>query len=335
MRAYVFTGYGDSSAMELREVDAPSPGPGQVQIQVRAAGLNPIDYKTRQGSVRLINRLVFPAVAGNELAGVVSAVGSGVSRFSTGDRVYARVDKSQMGAFAEYAVVAEDLLAAMPSSLTFEQAAGVPLAGLTALQALRDELAVAKGSKIFISGGAGGVGTFAIQLAKWLGAEVATTASVRGAELTKRLGADVIVDYTTEKFDDLLHGYDGAFELIGGETLDRAFRILKPGAKIVSVAGRPEPATARLDLKAGILLTALFWAISIGTRRKARRRGITYRYLLMHPSGDDLTLLAGLLDSGKLEVVLDRTFAFQDIAEAMTYLESGRAKGKIVVTLEK
>jgi alcohol dehydrogenase len=320
--------------MELREVDTPSPGPGQVQIHVRAVGLNPIDYKTRQGAVRIINRLTFPAVAGNELAGVVSAVGSGVSRFSTGDKVYARVDKNQMGAFAEYAVVAEDLVAVMPSSLTFEQAAGVPLAGLTALQALRDELSVAKGSKIFISGGAGGVGTFAIQLATWLGAEVATTASVRGAELTKRLGADVIVDYTTEKFDDVLHGYDGAFDLIGGDTLDRTFKILKPGAKIVSVAGLPEPATARLDLEAGPFLTALFWALSLGTRRKARRHNVTYRYLLMHPSGDDLTVLAGLIDSGKLEVVLDRTFAFRDIADAMAYLETGRAKGKVVVSLE-
>jgi NADPH:quinone reductase-like Zn-dependent oxidoreductase len=331
--AYVFTGYGDSSAMEIREMDAPTPGPGEVRIRVRAAGLNPIDYKTRQGEARLINRLTFPAVAGNELAGVVDAVRPGARRLAVGDRVYARMHKRRMGAFAEYAVVGEDLVAAMPSSLTFEQAAGVPLAGLTALQALRDELAVTKGSKVFISGGAGGVGTFAIQLAKWLGAQVATTASTRGAELVKRLGADVIVDYTAERFDEILRDYDGAFDLIGGQTLDRTFKILKPGAKVVSIAGRPEPVTARQDLAAGPVLAALFWGASFGTRRLARQHGVDYRFLLMHPSGADLAVLADLVDSRDLEVVLDRAFPFDDIADAMTYLESGRAKGKVVVTL--
>jgi NADPH:quinone reductase-like Zn-dependent oxidoreductase len=195
MRAYVMTRYGDASAMELRDVPEPVAGDGEVLVRVRAAGLNPIDYKVRQGAMRMVHRLDLPQVAGSELAGVVEAVGAGVIRFAVGDRVFARVDKKKLGAYATYAVVDETLVGRMPQSLDFADAAGLPLAGLTALQALRDDLGVTKGERVFISGGAGGVGTLAVQLAVWMGAEVATTASPRGEERVRSLGATTVINY--------------------------------------------------------------------------------------------------------------------------------------------
>jgi len=227
--------------------------------------------------------------------------------------------------------VREEYLARMPAALDFEAAAAVPLAALTALQALRDELGLTSGQRVFIPGGAGGVGTFAIQIAKHLGAEVATTASPRGDALVRRLGADTVIDYTRERFEDTLRDYDGAFDLLGGDDLARAFSVVKRGGSVVSIAGTPEPETARRDLGRGGGLAALFWAISFGTRRRAAKHGVRYRYLFMHPSGRDLEELASLIDAKKIEVVVDRVFPFAEAKEAMAYLEGGRAKGKVVV----
>jgi alcohol dehydrogenase len=190
---------------------------------------------------------------------------------------------------------------------------------------------VRAGQRIFIPGGAGGVGTFAIQLAKFFGAHVATTASARGEALVRRLGADVVVDYTRERFEARLSGYDGAFDLLGGDTLARLMPVLARGARIVSVAGMPEPTTARQDLGRGTGLAALFWLASLATRVRAARHGLSYRYLFMHPSGDDLAFLASLIDAGRLEVVVDRVFPFEEALQAMAYLETGRAKGKVVL----
>ena len=332
MQAYVLTRYGDSSAMELRDVPEPTAGEGEVLIRVRAAGLNPVDSGIRQGKLRMVTPFKLPLVAGSELAGVVEAVGPGVTRFTAGDRVFARVDKRKLGAYAAYAVVHETLVAKMPESLDFTDAAGLPLAGLTALQALRDELGVIAGEKVFISGGAGGVGTLAIQLAVWLGAQVATTASPRGEELVRSLGATTVIDYQKQKFKDVLSDYDAAFDLTGGQDLPDALTILKPGAKAVSVAGVPEPGTAA-DMGKGALMAAVFWAMSVKIRRQARRKGVGYRYMFMHPSGEDLGLLAGLVDKGELKPVTDRVFPFGQIADAFAYIEQGRAKGKVVVQM--
>lgn len=331
MRAFVLTRYGGPEAAELREVPVPEPGERTLRIRVQAAGLNPVDFKTRQGKLKVIRSYPLPIVMGNELSGVVDACGPGVTGFSPGDRVYARVDKDDMGALAEYACVREEFVARMPTSLDFAAAAGVPLAGLTALQALRDELHVRAGQRIFISGGAGGVGTFAIQLARNLGASVSTTASPRGEALVRKLGAETVVDYTRARFDEALRDLDGVFDLIGGDTLNRSFSIVKPGSTVVSIAGVPEPETARKDLGRGGFLAALFWAISLGTRMRAARRGARYRYLFMHPSGHDLAELARTIDAGKLEVIVDRVFSFKDVAAAYAYLEGGHAKGKVVV----
>jgi alcohol dehydrogenase len=334
MRAFVLTGYGGPERTALTDFPQPSPGAGQILVRVRAAGLNPVDFKTRAGMLKVIRNYPLPIVMGNELAGVVAGVGPGVTRFAQDDRVFARVDKDHMGAFAEYAVVHEDHAARMPASLDFPAAAAVPLAGLTALQALRDELQVSAGQRVFIPGGAGGVGTFAIQVAKHFGAEVATTASPRGDALVRRLGADVVIDYTRDRFEDKLSGYDCAFDLLGHETLARVWAVLKPGGRVVSIAGMPEPMTARKDLGRGSGLAALFWIASLPTRLRAARHGMSYRYLFMHPSGAELAELAALIDGKKLGVVIDRVFPFAEAQEALAYLETGRAKGKVVLAME-
>ncbi|HTF62164.1 MAG TPA: NADP-dependent oxidoreductase [Edaphobacter sp.] len=332
MRAYVLKHYGGPEGSLLMDVSAPTPRPRDIVVQVRAAGLNPVDFKFRQRKLRAILRPKLPLVLGNELAGEVIAVGSYVKRFRVGDRVFARVAKDRAGAFAEQACVDEDDAAHMPRNLDFTAAAAVPLAGLTALQALRDELRVKPGQKVFISGGAGGVGTFAIQIAKWLGAHVTTTASKRGEALVRSLGCDKVIDYTVQDVSNEEGRFDAGFDLIGGKTLEQMFEIMKPGTKIVSVAALPEPQTAIRDLGGRRALSAIFWLISYGIRSRARRVGISYRYLFMHPSGSDLALLAELIEQGKLKAIVDRTYPFAKIAEALDYVESGRAKGKVVIT---
>jgi NADPH:quinone reductase-like Zn-dependent oxidoreductase len=333
MRAYVLKHYGGPEGSRLLDVPAPAPGPCDILVEVRAAGLNPVDFKFRQGKLRAILRPKLPFVLGNELAGEVIAVGNGVKRFRMGDRVFARVAKERAGAFAEQACVDEDHAAHMPRNLDFTAAAAVPLAALTALQALRDELGVKPGQKVFISGGAGGVGTFAIQIAKWLGAHVTATASKRGEVLVRSLGCDEVIDYTAQDISKAGDGFDAGLDLIGGKTLEQMFEIMKPGSKIVSTAAVPEPQTAIKDLGGRRALSAVFWLISYRIRSRARRAGISYRYLFMHPSGSGLAQLAGLIEQGIVKVMVDRTYPFAKIPEALAYVESGRAKGKVVVTM--
>ena len=333
MRAYVLRRYGGPEGSLLMDVPAPVPRPRDILVQIRAAGLNPVDFKFRQGKLRAILRPKLPLVLGNELAGEVIAAGPGVKRFGVGDRVFARVAKDRLGAFAEQACVDEDDAAHMPRNLDFTAAAAVPLAGLTALQALRDELDVKPGQKVFISGGAGGVGTFAIQIAKWLGAHVTTTASKRGEALVRSLGCDEVIDYTTEDISKAEGRFDAGFDLIGGKTLEQMFEIMKSGTKIVSIAGVPEPQTAIKDLGGRRALAVVFWIISYGIRSRARRAGVRYRYLFMHASGTELAELAELIEQGKLKVIIDKIYPFAKISEALTYVESGRAKGKVVVTM--
>jgi alcohol dehydrogenase len=328
VRAFVLTRYGGPEATELRDVPAPEARAGRVVVRVHAAGLNPLDFKIRLGKLKPIRKYPLPIVMGNELAGVVESVGEGVTRFAPGDKVYARVAKDDLGAFAELASLPEAVVAKMPATLDFEKAAAVPLAALTALQALRDELKVGPGKSIFISAGAGGVGTFAIQLAKRLGAKVTTTASPRGEALVRRLGADVVIDYTKARFQDELKEMDGAFDLVGGETLARTFGVVKRGGRVVSIAGLPEPRTVD-DIGGGAGLRVLFWIASFTTRMRAG--AVDYRYLFMHPSGKELEELARMIDAGELEVVVDKVFPFDQAKEALAYLESGRAKGKVVL----
>ncbi|MDE2578571.1 MAG: NADP-dependent oxidoreductase [Hyphomicrobiales bacterium] len=333
MRAYVLESYGDAGNAVMRDMPQPAPGVRQILIKVHAAGLNPVDFKFREGKLRAIMRPTLPFVLGNELAGEVIACGPQASKFKPGDRVFVRVAKGSGGAFAEFACVNEDDAARMPASLDFVAAAATPLAALTALQALRDVLKIRKGQRVLISGGAGGVGTFAIQIAKYFGAHVATTASSRGESLVRSLGADEIVDYTKVSIADLPRDFDAGFDLLGGKTMLDMFTVVKPGGTVVSVAGAPEPQTALQDLGGAKGLAALFWMVSYSVRAAAKKAGVRYRFLFMRPSGADLEFLSRMIDDGALRVTVDRVFAFKDIADAFVYLEAGRAKGKVVVTM--
>lgn len=330
MQALVLTNYGGPEVTELRAVPRPTAGPGELLIQVHAFGLNPVDYKTRQGKLRVIRRYPLPCVMGNELAGIVAEAGSS-QRFRPGDRVMVRVPKETMGAFAEYAVADERLCAAVPASLALDAAGGLPLAGLTALQCLRDVLRVRQGDDVLITGGAGGVGTLAIQLAKHFGCRVTTTASPRGFDLVRSLGADEVLDYTSGQLDAITGRFAASFDTVGGDGLPAALRATRRGGKLVTISGPVEPKTARLDLQRGPGLALLFWLVSAAIRRQARAAGVEYRYLFMHPSGTELEELGALVDAGALRVVVDRVFPFAQVKEAIAYLESGRAKGKVVV----
>lgn len=334
MRAYVMEKYGDASGSRLRDMPAPPPpAAGEVQVAIRAAGLNPVDFKFRQGKLRAIMRPELPVILGNEIAGEVVATGPGVTRFQPGERVFARLAKDGGGGFTERANVETAFLAHSPASIDDSAAAGVPLAGLTALQALRDILKVGPGQRVLISGGAGGVGTLAIQIAKWLGAHVTTTASARGEALVRSLGADAVIDYTTQRIADLPRDFDAGFDLIGGATLREMFGVVKPGGTVVSISDVPEPQTALTDLGRGWGLAALFWAVSLPIRAQARRAGVRYRFLFMRPDGEGLALLARLIDEGRLRTTTDRVFPLDEAPAAMAYLEAGRAKGKVVLSI--
>lgn len=334
MQAFRIQAYGGPEKARFETIDRPEPAAGEILVRVRAAALNPVDYKFRQGMLRPIHRPPLPMTLGSDLAGTVEAVGAGATKFAVGDRVFARTPELTMGALAEFAAIPEGVAAKMPESLTFEKAAAVPLAALTALQALKGVLGVQRGWRLLITGGTGGVGTFAIQLAKNLGAEVITTASSRGADLARRLGADRTLDYEKERLEDELSDLDGAFDLIGGATLRSCFRVVKKGATVVSVGGVPEPHTAK-DLDGGPAMAAMFAAISVRERFAAWRNGVRYRYYFMHSSGSDLEELARMIEAGTLEPIVDRTFPYARTSDAFAYLEEGHAKGKVVVKMDE
>lgn len=332
MRAVQLTGYGGPEKTRIATVEQPSAGDGDLLVRVAAAGLNPLDYKTRQGKVRAILRRRPPFVLGNELSGEVVDAGAGVTGFGEGDRIMARVEKRRLGAFAEYAAVSATTAAHAPASLSLVDAAGLPLAGLTALQALR-ELGAGPGQHILITGGAGGVGTLAIQIAKSLGAEVTTTASPRGDALVRTLGADHVIDYTATDLSRLDRRFDSVFDLVGGSTLDASFGLCKSGGTVLTIAGMPDAHTARADLDGGLLLQLLFGIAGRRLNRLAARNGVRYRYLFMKPDGAALAELAVWVDAGSLKLIVDSRYRLDEFGQAMAHLESGRAKGKVILKM--
>lgn len=260
MRAMVIDRYG-KVPMHLAEMPTPEIGEYEVLAEIHAASINPIDFKIRDGKVKLLVEYKMPLILGNDFSGVVAKVGAKVTRFKAGDEIYARPRKSKIGTFAEYIAIHEDDIALKPKNLNFEEAASIPLVGLTSYQALTDILQLKKGQKILIQAGAGGVGTFAIQLAKLMGATVATTASEAGANLVKSLGADEIINYKTEKFEEILKNYDAVFDTLGGEILEKSFGIIKDGGKLVSVSGLPNARFGK-EYGSGFFKTLLFSAAS-------------------------------------------------------------------------
>ncbi|WP_048744280.1 NADP-dependent oxidoreductase [Paenibacillus sp. P22] len=332
MKAMIIEKYGKNSPLVMAERPMPSIGEHDVLVEIHAASLNPIDFKIKEGKVKFLLKYKFPLVLGNDFSGVVVQTGGSVSAFKPGDQVYGRPRKNRIGTLAEYIAVHEDDLSLMPQNLSFDEAASIPLVGLTAYQAFTDILKLRKGQKILIHAGAGGVGTFAIQLAKEMGAFVATTASDKGYELVKSLGADRIVNYRKEKVEDLLAGYDAVFDTLGGDALEKSFRILKEGGQVVSISGVPNAAFGK-EQQLGWIKTALLALVSRRITALAKKSRTSYRYLFMKPSGAQLSLLKERIESGRIKPVVDKVFRLEDAGQALRYLEGGSAKGKVVITI--
>ncbi|MDX3228889.1 NADP-dependent oxidoreductase [Streptomyces sp. ME19-01-6] len=333
MKVFIVERYGDKAGVRAGEMPDPRVGADDVLVRIHAASVNPLDLKLRDGDFKAILPYRLPLVLGNDLAGVVVQAGSAVTRFAVGDEVYARPDKDRIGTFAELIAVHQDDVAAKPATLTMAEAASLPLVALTSWQALVERAGVRPGQKVLIHAGSGGVGTIAIQLAKQLGAHVATTASTAKIDLVRELGADVVVDYRKQSFETVLDGYDVVLDPLGGATLEKSLQVLKPGGKAIGIAGPPDAAFAR-ELGANAMLRMAMSALSFNTRRRAKRRNVTYSFLFMKADGEQLRELARLVDAGKIRPVVDRVFPFEETREAMEYVEKGHAKaGKVVVAM--
>lgn len=332
MKAMIIDRYG-KVPMRMAEVPTPEINGYEVLAEIHAASINPIDFKIRDGKVKMLLKYEMPLILGNDFSGVITKVGSKVTRFKVGDEIYARPRKNKIGTFAEYIAIHEDDIALKPKNLSFEEAASIPLVGLTSYQALHDIMQLQKGQKILIHAGSGGVGTFAIQLAKIMGATVTTTASEAGANLVTSLGADEIINYKTEKFEDILKNYDAVFDTIGGATLEKSFNIIKSGGNIVSASGMPNARFGK-EFGSGFFKTLLFSLASKKLTALEKKHNAQYSFLFMKPSGDQLRTIANYIEAGKIKPVIDRVFPFEDAQKAMEYSESGRAKGKIIVKIK-
>src|SRR6478672_3254480 len=326
MKAFVVAQYGKDG---IRAADLPEPriGNSDVLVRVSAASINPLDKMVRNGEFKQLLKYKTPFVIGHDVAGVVTQVGAGVRNFNVGDEVYARPRDLRIGTFAEY-------IAPKPASLTLHEAAAVPLVALAAWQILVEKAQVKPGQKVLVHAGAGGLGSTVIQLAKHLGAHVATTASGASEELVRDLGADVVVDYTTQDFPEILSGYDLVLDSLGGQNLMKSLTVLKPGGLAIGVAGPPDAGFAK-QLGAPKPFELVLSFLSRKVRSAARKLGVRYSFFFMRASGAQLRDLGALYDAGHLRPVIDSTFAFDQTLEALAYVETGRVKaGKVVVTLD-
>jgi NADPH:quinone reductase-like Zn-dependent oxidoreductase len=327
MKAYLVDKYRKSAPLRLAEVSEPDVRDDEVLVRIHAAGVNLLDAKIRDGEFKPILPYKLPLILGHDMAGTVVKVGRKATRYQVGDEVYSRVDDFRIGTFAEAIAVKESSLAPKPKTLGMEEAASIPLVALTAWQALVDIAALRAGQKVFIQAGSGGVGTIAIQLAKHIGAYVATTASAANADWLKSLGADLVIDYKTQDFETLLRDYDVVLHSQGASELAKSLNILRAGGRLVSITG---PATSA-EVKARWFLRPVLWALARGTYKKARQRKVSYDFLFMHPDGAQLEKIAALIDAGKLRPVIDRIYPFTETNVAIAHVQSGRAKGKVVV----
>ena len=316
----------------IKAVPRPQMRPNDVLVRIVAASINPIDLKTKDGGLKMLLNYDLPLIMGSDFAGTITAVGSAVHDYAVGDAVFGRVQKDRIGTFAEYLAVDQGDIARKPRNLSFEKAAALPLVGLTSYQALHDIMALQPGQKVLIQGGSGGIGTIAIQLAKHLGAYVATTTSPANFDLVKSLGADLIIDYHTTNFADVLTDYDAVFDTRGGQTLADAFRIIKPGGQVVSIAGLPNARFGKAYGVAWWKQLAFSWVTRQLTRLEKQHHA-TYTFLFMQPSGAQLAQLAQLVEAGTVTPVIDRVVPFSQINQALDYSHAGQAVGKIILKI--
>lgn len=333
MKALVLKRYGKPGQIVFADIPLPVPKPNEILVQVYAAGLNAIDTMIPKGAFKPILRFQLPATLGSDLAGVVVAVGSRVTRFEPGDAVFASVFDLGTGALAEFAVVPENVAAFKPANLDFVQAASIPMVGLTSWQAFKERAHLKPGQRVFIPAGSGGIGTFAIQLAKHLGAKVGTTTSTGNVDLVRSLGADEVIDYKRQEFEEVLRDYDAVLGNTKGESIEKSLRILKAGSNVVSLVGPPDAAFARAR-GMNFFLRFVFGLLSRKIIRQARKRGIEYSFLFVRPNGGQLAEIGELLQAGIIRPTIDKTFPFDRAKDALAYLEQGRAKGKVVVQMK-
>lgn len=328
MRAFVF----DKYKAPLHETDVPEPtvGESDVLIRVAAAGINQLDEKIRLGEFKPILPYSTPLALGHDVAGTVIRVGSKVSRFAEGDQVYSRPRDRRIGTFAERIAVDEADVALAPSGMSPVDAASLPLVALTAWQALVEKGGVKPGQKVLIHAGTGGVGAIAIQLAKHLGAHVATTVSGKNADFARDLGADVVIDYRTQDFATELSGYDFVLDSLGGETLAKSIGVLRAGGKVVGISGPPDPAFAKAA-GLNLLLRLAMAGISRKTRAAAKKAGVTYEFLFMRGSGDQLREITQLVEAGVIRPVVGATFPFEQAPQALASLGTNSIRGKTVL----
>jgi alcohol dehydrogenase len=330
MKAALIDRYGSNDVVKVADIAVPRIGPLDLLVYVHAAGVNPVDVKTRDGKLKMLLKYRFPLVLGNDLSGVVSDVGAQVTRFKQGDAVYARLDKDHIGTFAECAVVSEGAAALKPTNLTFEAAASLPLVALTAWQALVEIGKLRARQRVLIHAGSGGVGSVAIQLARHLGATVFTTVGQRNMDLVKRLGADVPIDYRTARFEDVATDCDVVLDSAGGDTLVRCFECVKPGGVVVSIGGTPSAAFARSWGLNPILVLAIR-VLSRKATAAARRHDARYEYFFVRADGAQLREITRLVESGVIKPLVDKVFSLEQVRDALAYSESGRATGKVVI----
>lgn len=332
MKAFLIDRYGKDVVGDITEVPEPKVGDFDVLVETHAASVNVLDIKIRKGEFKLILPFQMPLILGNDVAGTVKRVGGKVSRFRVGDEVYARVDQARMGGFAEFVAVNEAAVSLKPTNLSMEKAASLPLVALTAWQALAEMAKVQPGHKVLIHAGSGGVGSIAIQVAKHLGAFVATTTSSSNVSWVKALGAEVVIDYKTQQFESQLSNYDIVLSGLGGDVLEKSLQVLKPGGQLISISGPPTPEFAE-QLRLSWLFKQVVRLISRGIRKKSEKKGVSYKFLFMRESGAQLADLAKLVEAGVIKPVLDRTFPLHSTHDALAYVAEGRAKGKVVVKI--
>jgi NADPH:quinone reductase-like Zn-dependent oxidoreductase len=333
MKALIFRRYGKRDNVTFAEMPRPVPKSDEILVEVHAVGLNPIDNMVPKGTFKPFLKFQLPATLGSDVAGVVVGVGRRVNRFKLGDAIFASVFDQGTGTLADYAVVPESAAAIKPANLDFVQAASIPMVGLTSWQALKERANLKSGQKVFIPAGSGGIGTFAIQLAKDLGAKVGTTTSAANIDLVRSLGADEVVDYKKHEFEDVLRDYDAVLGTVRGGALEKSLRILRPKSTVVSLIGPPDAAFARAR-SMNFLMVGLFRLLSQKIVRLSKKRGVSYSFLFVHPDGSQLAEIGALLQSRRIKPVIDKIFPFEQAKEALAYLEQGRAKGKVVVQMK-
>lgn len=333
MKAFTINKYSKNEGLQLAEVPEPEVKDNDVLVEVHAAGVNLLDSKIKTGEFKLILPYKLPLILGHDVAGVITKVGKNIKKFKVGDEVYARTADHRIGTFAEFISIDERDVALKPRNISMEEAASIPLVALTAWQVLVERAQIKKGQEVFIQAGSGGVGTIAIQLAKYLGATVATTASAKSFDLLNDLGADVIIDYKNSDFENRLSNYDVVLNSQDQKTLEKSLKILKSGGKLISISGPPTPDFAK-EIKAPWFVKIILSLLSSGIRKKAKNKNVDYSFLFMKANGQQLSEITSLIEAKVIKPVIDKIFPFDKTSEALLYVESGRAKGKVVIKIK-